>query len=93
MYFCDEPQYDPAVPTSHRWGPGMVRDFTDGQIASQSTWTAVGDREVADAAMHTVHISPSNGSTTTVVNQLLPLEDRWLEIPTSPAPVIAAPRW
>lgn len=38
------------------------------QIAQQSTWTVVPENERITAAMHVIHIVPSNGSTITRVN-------------------------
>lgn len=91
MYFCHDDSYKGDA--GHNWGPGMVRDFTTFQQATMATWDSVGDREPGTHPMNVVTHNVTPTSTITQVNGLLPLEDRWLEIPTGDAPVIPAPRW
>lgn len=52
--------------------PPRVGKLTADQIAQQSTWDGVPDRDSAAAAMHLIHVVPSNGSTETTLNPLDP---------------------
>lgn len=64
-----------------QWGPGMVGRWTDVQLKQRDQWAGIGDREVVDAAMHTIDVRPRNASTETVVSQLMPIELQWLAVP------------
>jgi hypothetical protein len=52
--------------------PPRVGKLTVAQIAQQSTWSGVADRDRTMAAMHVIHVVPSNGSTETSMNPLDP---------------------
>lgn len=71
---------------------GAVGRFRTKQIAQQKTWAVIPDEFTTIAAMHIVHVVPSNGSTETQVNPVDPGDGFHLIIPTSDAPVIPAMR-
>lgn len=91
MYFCHEPGYKGDA--GHNWGPGMVKDFTTFQQTWMATWDSIGDREPGTHNVTNIAHGQVGASTVTQVNQLLPLEDRWLDIPAFDPPTIPAPRW
>lgn len=72
------------------WGAGMVRFQRDEQLRDRENWSGVGDREVVDAAMHTLVMRPRNATTETVVNQLMPIELQWLGVPGDEGRVVPA---
>lgn len=69
---------------------GMVGRFRPEQIAHQSTWARVPDSDTTFAAMHMIHVIPSNGSTETRVNPLDPGDGFYLDIPSTPVRVVPA---
>lgn len=61
-----------------------VSKFTSGQIAQRSTWTGVGESEIATMAMHTIRCVPNGASTITIVGSLDPGTadgSGWVDIP------------
>jgi len=62
----------PEIMTPGRaWRPATGA-LADGQIAQRKTWTRVPDQQVATAAMHIIHVVPSNRETVAVMNPLDP---------------------
>ena len=55
--------------------PATVGKFRPEQIANMETWGRVRDPEATLAAVHTIHMVPTNRSTTTYVNPLDPGDD------------------
>lgn len=62
MYFVTSPSNHPAA----------VGKLTPDQIATRSTWAGVPDQSTALAAMHTIRVVPSNGTTVTHLNPMDP---------------------
>lgn len=52
--------------------PARVVNLRDEQVAHRSTWAAVPDNLVGDAALHVVHVVPQGFSTVTYVNPVDP---------------------
>lgn len=52
--------------------PASVGKYRPDQIANMQTWGQVPDEQMRMAAVHTIHVTPSNRSTMTLVNPLDP---------------------
>lgn len=62
----------------------LVGKLHTGQIAQRSTWSGVGNEEVATMAMHTIRCIPVGSTTVTMVNPLDPGTadgSGWVETP------------
>lgn len=73
-------------------GPGMVGRWDGDQVAHMAGWTTVGDRTQTDAILHGLTMQRKGASTETIVNQLMPLEFNWLDVPGDHGRVIPAGR-
>ena len=71
---------------------GIMGRFRPEQIAQQKTWTVVPENERMVAAMHVIHVVPSNGSTETIVNPTDPQDDSYAIIPGANGTLVPAGR-
>lgn len=71
----------------------MLERWSDSQLQQHSQFAAVGDNERADANLHLIRSVRRGQSRRTTVNQLMPLELCWLDVPGPAAPVVPAARW
>lgn len=66
--------------------------LTDDQIAHISNWNRIGWDEEPRAAMHIIHVVPSNGSTATSVNIVEPASQGWVDPPGGYGTLVPAGR-
>lgn len=73
----------------------MVGKFDDNMIPAMSAWPRLdpGSDDPAGANIATIRHLPKGAHSTTIVNQLLPLEYDWLEVPGPEIRATRCARW